>query len=69
MMRDQITFDDEYWYTDGCIKAYLHGKKPLSWILPIIRGTDANIIRHIVGSADLDIVVKDEVLSAFENKS
>jgi len=68
-MKDQIIFDDRYRYLDSCVKAFVRGKKPLSWILPKIRGTDANIIRHIVGSADLDIVVKDEVLSAFEIKS
>jgi len=36
-MKDQIIFDDRYRYLDGCVKAFVRGKKPLSWILPKIR--------------------------------
>ena len=67
-MKNQITFDDRYWYLDGCIESYVRGKKPLSWILPKIRDTDANIIKHILDSDDLDIVVKNEVLRELKIK-
>ena len=65
-MKDEIVYDDGYWYIDGCIKAYVRGKKSLSWILAIIRGTDAKIINHIVDSLDLDVDIKKEVLREFK---
>ena len=65
-MKDLITLDDRFRYLVGCVKSYVHGKKPLSWILPKIRGTDDNIIKYILDSEDLDIDVKKLVLSEFK---
>lgn len=61
-MKEEITYDDGYWYQDGCIKAYLRGKKSLSWILAIIRGTDRKIIQHILDSKDFDLDRETELM-------
>jgi hypothetical protein len=31
---DQIAYN----HVDGCVKAYLHGKKSLNWVMSFIRG-------------------------------
>ncbi len=67
-MKDQIIFDDRYRYLDGCVKAFVRGKKPLSWILPKIRRTDAKKIKRILDSDSLDIVIQEEVFKALKIK-
>jgi len=45
---DEIGWD----YVEGCIRAFLRGKKTLNWILAIVRGSDKQRLHSIINSLD-----------------
>ena len=55
---DEIAWD----YVEGCIRAFLRGKKTLNWILAIIRGSDKQRLQNIINSLDGDPIRKIELL-------
>lgn len=49
-------------YVEGCITAYLRGKKTLPWIISIINGSDTRRLEKIIESTDGISQRKDELL-------
>ena len=66
--KDQIAYD----HVDGCVKAYLHGKKSLNWVMSFIRG------HHLPSHRLAEIITKhkggatgsrfDELLASCQNE-
>lgn len=50
-------------YLKGCVRAYLHGKNSIDWILGIVRGSSLRQIKEVVDSVENPVPsLKEELL-------
>ena len=53
-------------YVEGCVTAYLHGKKTLPWIVSIVKGSDAQRLEKIIESVNGIPQRKEELLRCIQ---